>query len=59
MQKAYNKLDIVVNISVCTHFNNFHIDLLKSANMIHIEIYANFYILIQYLDNIILDKNFT
>ncbi len=44
MQKAHTKLDIVVNIAVCTHFNDFHIGILKSANMNHIEICANGYI---------------
>ncbi len=50
MQKAYNKLDIVVNIAVCTHFNMIAIlaslsqGLLKLANMNHIEIRTNCYI---------------
>ncbi len=42
MQKAYNKLDIVVNITVYTHFNM--ISILKLANMNHIETHANCYI---------------
>ncbi len=41
MQKAYNKLNIVVNIAVCTHFNDLHIALVKSVNMNHIEIRVN------------------
>ncbi len=47
MQKAYNKLDIVVNIAVCTRFKiifNFHIGLVKSVNMNHVEDRANCYI---------------
>ncbi len=42
MQKAYNKLDIVVNIAVCTHLNNdFDIGLRKWVNMNHIKVGAN------------------
>ncbi len=44
MQKAYNKLDIVVNIAGCMNFNMIYIGLLKSANINHIEIHANCYI---------------
>ncbi len=44
MQRAHNKLDIVVNITVCAHFNDFHIGFLKSANTNHMEIHANCYI---------------
>ncbi len=40
IQKAYNKFDIIVNITVCTHFNL----ILKSANMNYIETCANCYI---------------
>ncbi len=51
MQKAYNKLDIVVNIASSLHSfqYNLHIGLLNSANINNIEICA---ILIQYLVNI-------
>ncbi len=41
MQKTYNKLDIVVNIAVYTHFNTISI-LADFRN--HIEIRANCYI---------------
>ncbi len=41
MQKAYNKLNIVVSMAVF----DFHIDLLKSANMNHIVLSANCLIL--------------
>ncbi len=44
MQKASSKLDIAVNIAVCSHFKDFHIGLLKTTNMNHIEIQANCYI---------------
>ncbi len=40
MQNAYNKLDIIVNVAVCTHYNMICI-LLKLANMNHIETRAN------------------
>ncbi len=39
----YNKIDIVVNIAVCTHITDFHISFLKSANMNHTESHVNSY----------------
>ncbi len=55
MQNAYNKLDIVVNIAVSTHFNMISIlhGLLKSASM-NILKFTQTAILIQYLVNILL-----
>ncbi len=52
MQKAYNKLDIVVNIAVCTHFNIISILASKSRPLRIILKFMQTAILIQYIINI-------